>query len=328
MDWLTTTLPAHMQQSTFWMPPQASSASSHVDVVFYFIYWLSVFFFVLIVGLMTAFVFMYRRREGHEAQKTPTHSTILEVTWTGIPLLLVFVIFYMGFKTFIDMKVPPANSYRINVIGQKWTWGFQYPNGYIDGDLHAPIDTPVELVITSDDVTHSLFVPAFRLKMDAVPGRYNKVWFKAVHAGEYPLFCAEYCGTNHSNMTAQAIVHEKGDFEAWLEKASNFVETMPLPEAGQKLYKIRGCAQCHSTDGSAGDGPTFKGIWGHKVVFRDGSEGVVDENYVRESLMDPTAKVVKGFDAIMPTFKGKLRDKEITAIIEFIKTLSDNTEEQ
>lgn len=308
---------------TFWMPPNASTTAGEVDSVFYFIYWLSVFFFVLIVGLMTLFVIMYRRRDGHKEQKTATHSTFLEVTWTGIPLVLVIVIFYLGFKAYIDMRMPPANAYRINVEGYKWAWAFQYPNGYIDNNLHVPIDTPVELVITSVDVTHSLFVPAFRLKMDAVPGRYHKIWFQATQSGEFPLFCAEYCGTDHSNMIGEVIVHEKGDFEAWLEDASNFVDRMPLDEAGEKLYEIRGCAQCHSIDGSANDGPTFKGIWGKEEPMRDGSSVLVDENYIRESIINPNAKIRAGYEAIMPTYQGKLKDKEITAIIEFIKTLKD-----
>lgn len=308
---------------TFWMPPQASLISGGVDLVFYYIYWVSVFFFVGIVSCMTLFVVLYRRREGHKEQKTATHSTLLEVTWSVIPFILVIIMFYMGFHAYIDMRTPPQNTYRVLVTGQKWTWSFQYPNGYIDGDLHAPIETPVELVTTSDDVTHSVYIPAFRLKMDAVPGRYNNVWFQATQAGEYPLFCAEYCGTNHSNMVTTVHVHEKGDFEAWLEDASNFVDRMPPAEAGEKLFNIRGCKQCHSIDGSANNGPTFKNLWGKTEPLRDGSEVLVDENYVRESLMDPNAKIRKGFDAIMPTFKGKLKDKEITAIIEFIKTLKD-----
>ncbi|MDP8246019.1 MAG: cytochrome c oxidase subunit II [Candidatus Hinthialibacter antarcticus] len=308
---------------TFWMPPQASTMAGGVDVVFYYIYWLSVFFFVGIVFCMTLFVVLYRRREGHKEQQTASHSTALEVTWSVIPFILVIIMFYMGFQAYVDMRTPPQNSYRILVIGQKWNWNFQYPNGYIDGDLHAPIETPVELVITSDDVTHSVYIPAFRLKMDAVPGRYNNVWFQATQAGEYPLFCAEYCGTDHSNMISTVFVHEKGDFEVWLEDASNFVDRMPPAEAGERLYKIRGCAQCHSIDGTANDGPTFKNIWGKTEPLRDGSSVVVDENYVRESLMDPNAKIRKGFDAIMPTYQGKLKDKEITAIIEFIKTLKD-----
>jgi len=322
-NWLLGDALAVLAQSgpRFWMPRQASSTAARVDWVFYFVYGLSVFFFLLIVFLMLLFVFRYRRRPGHQPGPAPTHSAVLELTWTIIPLLLVIVIFYAGFKTFVDTRVPPANAYEVKVYGQKWSWSFQYPNGHIDSDLHVPVNTPIVLTLTSNDVVHSFYVPEFRLKMDAVPGRYNKAWFEALAPGEYQAFCAEYCGTEHSTMLALVIVHEPGTFEKWLADASDPFKTRSPAEVGALLIKRRGCLQCHTTDGSAGQGPTFQGAFGREEAFRDGSRGIVDENYIRESILNPQAKIVAGFEPIMPTYQGQLRDREIDAIIDYLKTL-------
>ncbi len=197
---------------SFWMPPQVSTVAHSVDWLFNFILAISVFFFILITLVMVIFVLKYRRREGQTAQASPSHNLPLELTWTAIPLVLVIIIFFFGFKGFLDMATPPANAYEVMVEGQKWNWSFTYPNGYVDQNLHVPVDRPVQLVMSSADVIHSLYVPAFRIKMDVVPGRYTKVWFEATEPGEYDLFCAEYCGTSHSDMLALVIVHPPGEF--------------------------------------------------------------------------------------------------------------------
>ncbi len=311
------------QQGSFWMPPADSTLASGVDRLFYFIFYVSLFFFVLIVALIVYFVFKYRERPGHSPQKTPTHNTPLEVTWTVVPLILVLIIFYYGFRGYIDLYTPPANAYTINVAAQKWKWLFTYPNGYVDENLHVPIDTPILLVMTSADVIHSLFIPNFRLKYDVVPGRYSKVWFQATTAGEFNLFCAEFCGQGHSEMTAKVVVHPPGGFEKWLTANADIFKDKSLPEVGQYLYKSRGCAQCHTLDGAAAIGPSFKEIFGHSVKFADGSTATVDENYVRESIMNPGARIVAGYQNVMPTFHDKLTDKEVTAVIEFIKSLAE-----
>ncbi len=277
---------------------------------------------------MVVFVVRYRRREGVEPEPSPTHNTALELTWTVIPLLLVMVIFAWGFKAFLDMSTPPANAYEIQVTGQKWKWLFTYPNGYVDENLHVPVDEPVRLVMTSEDVIHSFYMPAFRMKQDVVPGRYTKVWFRATKAGEYQVFCAEYCGTGHSDMLAQVVVHEPGGFEKWLDEVGNLFKTMPPVEVGERLYRQRGCAQCHSIDGAASVGPTFKGVFGHDQALKGGGSALVDENYIRESILEPQAKIVAGFEPVMPTFKGQLTDREITAIIEYIKTLSGSGDKE
>ncbi len=191
----------------------------------------------------------------------------------------------------------------------------------MDENLHVPVSTSVRLVMTSEDVIHGFFIPAFRIKHDVVPGRYERLWFKAVRAGEYQIYCTQYCGKGHSEMLAKVVVHEPGGFEKWLENAGNFLNRMPPAQAGEKLLITRGCKQCHSVDGSGGTGPTFKGIWGHNVALRGGATVLVDENYLRESIVDPQAKIVAGFEPVMPTFKGRLKDKEITAVIEYLKTV-------
>ncbi len=307
---------------TLWLPPQGSATAPEVDSIFYFIFWVSLFFFVLIVGLMLLFVLRYRsRRDREEAEPAPTHSTLLEVTWTAIPILLVIVMFVWGFKVYLDVNSPPANAYEIQVTGQKWKWLFTYPNGTVDEDLHVPVDTPICLVMTSEDVIHGFYVPAFRLKKDVVPGRYGKIWFRATKVGKFQIFCTQYCGEGHSQMWSKVVVHEPGGFATWLANASDFLKKLPPAQAGERLYLTRGCAQCHSTDGTIKTGPSFKGLFGSQVHLVGGQTMIADENYIRNCVLDPTARVPLGFQPVMPTFKGRLKDDEITAIISYLKTL-------
>ncbi|MFI5168026.1 MAG: cytochrome c oxidase subunit II [Thermoanaerobaculales bacterium] len=306
----------------FWMPVQGSTGAVAVDWIFSLVLWVSVFFFVLIVFLMVLFAVRYRRRQGREeAEPSRHHNTPLEITWTVIPILIVTAIFVWGFKVFLNINTPPANAYEVLVTGQKWKWLFTYPNGTVDENLHVPVATPVRLVMTSEDVIHGFFIPAFRLKRDVVPGRYVKVWFRAVTPGEYQIYCTQYCGTGHSDMWAKVIVHEPGGFERWLEEESNFVKKMPPAQAGERLYRTRGCAQCHTLDGGASTGPTWKGLFGSHVPLTGGRVIVADENYLRTCIVNPTENVPAGFQPVMPTFKGRLTDQEITAIIEFMKTV-------
>jgi cytochrome c oxidase subunit 2 len=316
------------EDGSFWMPPQVSTVAQGVDWLFNFILAISVFFFILIVAAMVVFVLKYRHREGHKAEKTASHNLPLEITWTAIPLVIVIVIFFFGFKSYLDMATPPANAYEILVEGQKWNWAFTYPNGYVDENLHVPVDRPIQLVMSSADVIHSLYVPAFRIKMDVVPGRYSKAWFEATQPGEYDLFCTEYCGTSHSDMLAHVIVHPVGEFETWLETASDFLATMSPVDAGRKLFQSRGCQQCHSMDGSAKTGPTLLGIFGRQEEMADGSTVIADENYIRESILEPNARVVAGYEPVMPTYQGRLKDEEIMAIIEYLKAPESATPEE
>lgn len=315
-------------QGSFWLPVQASTFSPTVDWLFRFITLICGIFFVLIIAFLVVFVIRYREREGHQAQKTPHHNLPLELTWSIIPLILVILIFYWGFRGYMDLANAPQNAVEIQVTGQRWNWIFTYPNGVVDANLRVPVNEPVRLVLTSEDVIHSLFIPAFRLKMDAVPGRYHKVWFHATQAGEYDLFCAEYCGTKHSDMYAKVFVYEPGEYERWLREASDPYQKdgapVPLHVVGEHFFKTRGCAQCHTPDGKAGIGPTFRNLFGEQQRLRGGGTIQVDENYLRESIVEPQAKVVLGFDPVMP--KIKLSDRDITALIEYIKSLSAHTE--
>lgn len=314
------------QPATFWTPPKISTFANEVDATFYFIYWVSVFFFVLICVLLVYFIFRYRRRQ--EGEATPgraTHNTPLEITWTAIPLVLVVVMFYLGFVGFVDVLNPPANAMDVYVTGYKWGWNFAYPNGVQDPELHVPVRTPVRLVLGSSDVIHSFYVPAFRTKRDAVPGRLNRIWFEATQPGEYLALCTEYCGTGHSDMLTRVVVHPPGEYEVWLEKAANPYEKdgkpVPMAEVG-KLFVARRCLSCHSVDGSAKIGPSFKGVWMRQTPLVGGGSLAADEEYIRESIIAPQAKVHAGYDPVMPTFKGQLKDKDITAIIEYMKELS------
>lgn len=346
---------------SFWMPEQAATTARGVDDTFSFIFYVSLFFFALIVVLMFAFVARYRRKRPDQAAISQvSHSTTLEVTWTIIPVILVVVMFWMGFRSFLDMRTMPGDAYEIEVRAYKWAWEFAYPgeDGITSGELHVPIDTPVRLVMQSDDVIHSLFIPAFRVKRDVVPGRYSDLWFKATQAGTYPLLCTEYCGTSHSDMVTTVTVHGPGEFQKWLENANPikkmsdeqialyledydaFMEQygsdpvlgalQPPVGYGESVVTAKGCLQCHSIDGAAMQGPTFKGLFDREHIFADGTK-VTDypeqypnvETYVRESILQPNARIVQGYGAVMPRIR--LDDREISLIIRYLKTLSEST---
>jgi len=314
-------LPLAASAGSGFFPKRASTGAEAVDHLFFFILIIAVIFFLIIVGVMTLFVLKYRKPRGEEATKTATHSNLLEATWSIIPAILVAVIFFWGFIGFMDMGQAPGNSYEIQVVARKWSWEFTYPNGHLDNNLHVPVDRPVRLVMRSEDVIHSLYIPAFRLKMDVVPGRYNTTWFEATEVGDYTLFCAEYCGTKHSMMLAKVVVHPSGEFERWLADAANYLERLTPVEAGEIVFKRRGCAQCHSVDGSAMTGPTFKGIFDTEQSLANGKKVTVNRDYIRESILEPLAKIRGGYKPAMPTYKGQIRDEEIDALIAYIKEL-------
>lgn len=332
---------------TLWLPEQASEGAYNVDNAFYFVYWVSVFFFVLITVLLIWFVIKYRKPKGSQPESTVTHNTTLEVTWSVIPTILVVIMFLWGFSGFMDLANPPENCYTIQTTGQKWKWLFTYPNGHVDTELHVPADTDVKLLITSEDVLHSVFIPAFRVKNDAVPGRFTHVWFNAIKPGTYDFYCTEYCGTDHSRMITKCVVHPKDEFETWLENADpikrmteeqfkeyekdpvafiknnpDFKGLLPPVAMGQALYDKFGCKSCHLLTEEKLIGPGFKGVFGGSRKFTDGSTlASADENYLRESILVPQAKIVEGYDGSMPSFQGRLTDRHIYCIIEFLKGL-------
>ncbi len=307
----------------FWMPDPASTSAGGTDFLFYFIYWVSVVMSVLIAALMIFFVLRYRHRPGHTAQRSPSHSTALELTWTVIPAVTMLAIFYYGFRGYVDLATPPDYSYDVYVTAYKWGWSFTYPNGAENDELIVPRGRPVRLVLGSEDVIHSLFIPAFRVKKDCVPHRYNEAWFEAKDAGEYELYCAEYCGTKHSEMRTKVVVMEPAAFAAWVDQAAQWVTTVPPVEAGKRLFQAKGCIQCHTADGSGGIGPTFQNLYGRDTPLADGGRTQADENYIRESILNPAAKIRAGFDNVMPSYQGRMKDLEIRALIEWMKSISD-----
>lgn len=315
-------------ERTLWMPPQASSVAPVVDHIFYFILGVSIFFFVLIVAAMVYFIWRYRMRSpGAPATGRATHNTALELTWSIIPLILVVIMFYAGFKGFVSMMTPAADGMDIRVRAYKWGWEFNYPGGHSDSDLHIPKGQPIRLTLESADVIHSFWVPAFRIKRDAVPGRYNRIHFEATEPGDYLALCAEYCGTSHSTMLAMVRVYDSHDaWLAWLTRAADpFGDQryQTYADIGRVLYTRR-CATCHSVDGSGGTGPTFKGLYESQRQFTDGTTAIADDNYIRESILYPQRKIVQGYAGVMSAFP-TLSDRDITALIEFIKEVSGRT---
>jgi cytochrome c oxidase subunit II len=310
MEWLRSIL----------LPQQGSAYSSQVDDLYMFLTWLSLFLFLLIAGLAFYSMFKFRYRPG---VVTPhiTHNTKLEVTWTVLPLILVIAIFFWGFKSYLVAQIPPGDATEIQITAQKWNWTFEYPDGNrAINELHIPLGKPVKFVMSSQDVIHDFFVPDMRVKHDILPNRYTEVWFTPTVAGKHHVECAEYCGKGHSDMAATVYVDNDADYQKWLE-TGGVDPNMPLPELGALLYQSKGCATCHSIDGSSGTGPSWKGIFGTQQPLSDGTHVMVDENYVRESIMVPGAKVVKGYENVMPVFQGLLRDRETNGLIAYIKSL-------
>jgi cytochrome c oxidase subunit II len=312
---------------TYWMPEQAASQASSVDNLYYGILGLCIFWFVAITIAVVYFTWKYRwRPERPHAEPSPAHHDLLEITWTIVPSIIVVIIFVLGWKGYINLATPPQKATRIKAIGSTWVWNFTYDNPAPGGEpitstneLHVPVGQPVRMVMTSTDYIHSLYIPSFRVKQDVVPARYSYLWFDAKLPGEYRLTCAEYCGKEHSLMKGKVVVHRAGEFEQWLEqKAAE--GAVVSPERGAKVWE-NNCKACHSNDGSPGTGPTFKGLFGKKESLSDGSSVDVDENYIRDSIENPTARVVSGFQPVMPTLKGVISDKDIDSVIEYIRSL-------
>jgi cytochrome c oxidase subunit 2 len=305
-----------------WMlPRQAATNAADVDNLYMFIVWLTIFFFFFNAGLIFYAVRRWRRRSAHDETPHITHNTKLEILWSVVPAIVVFIIFFWGFQGFIRSAVAPNEALEIVVTAKKWVWQFEYPDGTRSlNDLHVPVNTPVKLIMHSEDVIHSFFVPTFRRKADVLPNRYTEMWFNATEAGQHTVLCTEYCGKGHSDMLARIFIDSPADYETFLREGDEQTRTMPLAELGKLVYENKGCATCHSLDGTRGQGPSFKGVFGRVERGADGKEFKADENYIRQSILYPQAVVVQGYEPIMPTFQGLLREREILAMIEFLKT--------
>lgn len=333
---------ADLKPGTIWQPPAASTTAFRVDDVWDFINWICYFFFALVVLLMIVFVVKYRHRRGTPYRTDyPHHNTPLELAWSIIPTLLVIGLFWWGFHNYLDVRTPPKNSYDIQVTAQKWSWDFTYPNGASSPDqqLYIPAGRPVRVILRSNDVLHAFYVPDFRVKQDVVPGRYTYLWFQSDYVTGRPkdgedimkgpgfnLFCAEYCGTGHSNMNRKVYVLNQEDFDAWLNNAAKWLDPIPDQDlarlAGPRLYSR--CAQCHTLDGSPLIGPSWKGLYERVSAYPNvgpGKKYETAEDYIRASILVPGEYVTPGYSNAMPTFKGQIDDRGIDAIIGMMRNL-------
>jgi len=303
-----------------WMPTEGSAWAAQVDWINGFITSVSAFSTIAITATMLWFAYRYRRRPGHEQTAYITHNSTVETVWTVIPTLICVFVFAAGFAVYRDMRNPPANALEINVTGRQWSWSYVYPNGKTaDKDLVVPIGQPVKLILKSTDVNHSFFVPAMRVKEDLVASAYHYLWFTPTTLGESHIFCAEYCGKSHSAMTGTLKVVPAAEYEDFINDRK--VEDLPPEELGKKLYTLKACATCHSLDGTTLVGPTFKGLFGKTENIVGGTTALVDENYLRESIVYSNKKIVQGFPPAMPAFEGQIKDNEVDGLIAFIKSL-------
>lgn len=308
------------------MPVQASTFAEDTDNVYAFIVLLDAISFVGIIAAMVYFMYKYKRRSKDQKTSSITHSGKVEFLWSAVPAVLLVLIFLWGELGWMKQAVPPEDSIDIRIKGQKWFWTAEYPNNpgvQLNNELIVPVGEPVRLTMTSEDVLHSFFIPAFRVKKDAIPGRYTTMWFEASKPGRYNIFCAEYCGDQHSEMRGVVRALPPAEYEAALIEAGRLeAEDGETPAAfGARIFTRKGCNACHSTDGAPMTGPTWKGLYGSQRSFLDGSSATADDNYIRQSILDPNAQVVQGFTPQMPSFQGQLEDQHITALIEYMKTL-------
>ncbi len=334
--------------------PEASTVAKNFTHLYDFIFYISLIGFVGVVLALLYFVIFYHRTK-QDPETTPyiAGHTLLESSVAIILFVIVMLIFYWGWTDYKTILQSPRDSIEINVTGKQWLWNFEYLNGRkFTNEITVPKGKPVKLIMTSSDVIHSFYVPAFRLKQDVVPGTYTSLWFNATETGTFEVFCAEYCGTAHSGMLAKIKVVEPAEYDHWQktwewekqlgisttasvasEKVASTREDQKLEkknennespiERGQKLFTEKGCTACHTVNGNPLVGPTLKAVFGHEIELENGKKAKADENYIRESIVEPQAKIVKGFQPVMPTFKGTLSDDEINALVAYIKSLGN-----
>ena len=311
------------RQGNWWealplFPERASTLAGQVDALYFFGVAIAVFFSLLVAVLVLFFAIRYRRRHADEVGKPEKTITWLEITWSLIPLAILMVMFTWGAQVFFTAFRPPADAIEYFVVGKQWMWKFQHPQGKREiNDLHVPVGQPIKLTMTSEDVIHSFFVPAFRVKADVLPGRYTTVWFEATRTGSYRLFCTEYCGAEHSRMGGTVHVMEQADYEAWLARDA---PTERRLLSGEELFAKHVCNTCHYPDSNA-RAPILNGIFGREESMADGSKVLVDDNYLRESILNPTARIVAGYQPLMPTYKGQISEEELIQLIQYIKKL-------
>ena len=299
-------------------PARASTGAGNVDALYIFLLALSAFMSAAIFTMILVFAARYRRRPGIEAEQIEG-STALELTWSVVPLAIFMVIFVWGAAIYFQERTPPRGANEVYVVAKQWMWKLQHEEGQREiNELHVPVGRDVKMIMTSQDVIHSFYVPAFRIKQDVLPGRYTTAWFHATRPGTYHLFCAEYCGTQHSGMIGQVVVMEPAQYETWLSGGG---AAGSLTSNGQSLFLQLGCSTCHRSD-VQGRGPNLIGLFGKPVLLEDGRTVIADENYIRESILSPGAKVVSGFKPIMPVFQGLVSEEQLNALVAYIKSLN------
>ncbi len=301
-------------------PARASTNAGEVDLLYGFLLAVSIPMTLLIFFFVFFFAIKYRRRSPDERPKAIHGSIPLEIAWSVIPLFIMLIMVAWGTKLYFENYTPPRNTLDIYVIGKQWMWKVQYPDGQREiNELHVPTGRPVKLTLASEDVIHSFYLPAFRLKHDVVPGSYQTYWFEATRPGRYHIFCAEYCGTNHSRMIGWVTVMEPNDYEAWL---SGGTRGGSMVEQGRALFEQYGCVTCHVLD-SQGRCPSLRNVYGNPVQLEDGRTVLADEAYIRESILNPNAKIVKGYKRdVMPVFMGQISEDGLLQLIVYIKSLS------
>ena len=314
-----------MWSGTPLFPESASTMAPRVDALYFFLVGLTVFFSLLIAGLIVYYAVRFRRRSPEAIGARIEGGMVLEITWTVIPFVVVMGIFAWGASVFFAMSRPPDDSLNVYVVGKQWMWKFQHLSGQREiNELHVPVGRPVKLIMTSEDVIHDVFVPAFRVKADVIPGRYTSIWFEPTKAGRYHLFCAEYCGTKHSGMIGQVVVMEPDEFQSWL---SGGEAEGSLASEGARLFADLACNTCHRPE-AQGRGPMLNGLFGKSVQLEGGATVVADEAYIRESIVNPSARITANFQPIMPTYQGVVSEDGLLQLIEFVKSLGRSGEVQ
>ena len=308
-----------MQSQLPFVPEQASNFAPQVDALMAFISAVCFFFAVVITIAIIYFFFQYRRKEPHAVGAQLHGDSRLETLWIVIPLILAMTMFSWGAVVYVDYRRAPADTLDIYVIAKQWMWKAQQPNGIREIDeLHVPVNRNVRLILASEDVIHDFYVPAFRVKMDVVPGHYNTMWFRPTKTGRYHFFCSQYCGTSHAVMGGWVTVMEAAEYGTWLS-GSTGGETNPVL-AGEKLFAEKACISCHIANGT-GRAPSLNGVYGAQVLLADGSKVSADDAYIRESILQPSAKIVAGYQPLMPSFQGQLTEEQILALTAYIKSL-------
>jgi cytochrome c oxidase subunit 2 len=311
-------------KSTFsLLPEQATEFAAKIDLLYLFILAVNAFFIFLVVGMVIFFAVKYRRRSNSERPAPPHEDSRLEVASAALLGVLMAVMFVWGAKVFFEGNRPPKDAMEVLVVGKQWMWKLQHPEGKREiNSLHIPVGQAIKLNMTSEDVIHSFYIPAFRVKNDVLPGRYTTVWFKPTKEGRYNLFCTEYCGTEHSRMVGWVDVMSESGYEEWLRSSGSASSAQETPvQAGARLFSEFGCATCHNSQSGA-LGPNLVGVYGTEQTIADGSKVMADENYLRESILNSQAKLVAGFAPIMPVFKGQISEEQLSQIIAYIKSLS------